>query len=86
MTSVKRNWDDYGEITTENRMSDKNPPAKADGFLPVGSPPAKMVCAGDARLRELKELKQATQYESCSRVKCRHFLPRCALPATDGTI
>jgi hypothetical protein len=36
MTSVERNWDDYGEITTENRMSDKNPPAKADGFLPVG--------------------------------------------------
>jgi hypothetical protein len=36
MTSVERNWDDYGDITTENRMSDKNPPAKADGFLPVG--------------------------------------------------
>jgi hypothetical protein len=36
MTSVERNWDDYGEITTENRMGDKNPPAKADGFFAGG--------------------------------------------------
>ena len=54
----------------------KNPPAKTDGFLPVGRSDRQgwvFFAGGDSPVEEQKELKVSGAYESFSGDKWRHF-------------